>query len=106
MMSVLNIIIVFIKLKNNINDSRVYASYKKIRDDQIDMFEYLETCLLEIEIVDSNKKKQTIIFPKYPVFNSLTGNLRDTVMGEVSRTTHRDKIVSLLGFTGAIKSKI
>ena len=61
-MSVLNIIIVFIKLKNNINDSRVYASYKKIRDDQIDMFEYLETCLLEIEIVDSNKIGKNSLF--------------------------------------------
>lgn len=49
---------------------------------------------------------QTVIFPKYPVFNSLSGNLRDTVMTSVSRSTHRDKIVSLLGYTSAIKSKI
>lgn len=47
-----------------------------------------------------------MIFPKYPVFNSLTGNLRDTVMASVQRSTHRDKIVSLLGYTSAIKSKI
>jgi len=49
---------------------------------------------------------QVIIFPKYPVFNSLSSNLRDTVMSAVSRTTHREKIVSLLGYTGAIKTKI
>ncbi len=51
-------------------------------------------------------QKQTIIFPKYPVFNSLSGNLRDSVMGQVLRSTHRDKIVSLFGYTGFIKSKI
>jgi hypothetical protein len=49
---------------------------------------------------------QTIIFPKYPVFNSLSSNLRDAVMEKVQRTTHRDKIVSLLGYTSSIKTKI
>ena len=51
-------------------------------------------------------KEQLVIFPKYPVFNSLSENLRDTVMGSVERATHRDKIVSLLGFSDAIKNKI
>jgi hypothetical protein len=69
------------------------------------MFEYLEKCLLEIEIMNAGEK-QTIIFPKFPVFNSLSDNLRDAVMDKVLRTTHRDKIVSLLGYTSPIKSKI
>lgn len=69
------------------------------------MYEFLEKCLLEIEIVNSGQP-QTIIFPKYPVFNSLSANLRDAVMEKVSRTTHRDKIVSLLGYTSSIKTKI
>jgi len=60
---------------------------------------------LEIEIMNAGQT-QVIIFPKYPVFNSLSSNLRDTVMSAVSRTTHREKIVSLLGYTGAIKTKI
>ena len=70
-----------------------------------ELYEYLEKCLIEIEIMNQNKV-QTLIFPKYPVFSSLTGGLRDAVMNEVSRSSHRDKIVSLLGYTSAIKSKI
>jgi hypothetical protein len=65
----------------------------------------LEKNLLQIEIINGGVA-QTVIFPKFPVFNSLTGNLRDTVMNSVSRSTHRDKIVSLLGYTSAIKNKI
>lgn len=61
--------------------------------------------MIEIEIVNEGVE-QTVIFPKYPVFNSLTGGLRDSVMAGVSRSSHRDKIVSLLGYTSAIKSKI
>ena len=50
--------------------------------------------------------EQIVIFPKYPVFNSLTGGLRDTIMNQVERSTHRDKIVSLQGYSSAIKNKI
>ena len=49
---------------------------------------------------------QIVIFPKYPVFKSLTGGLRDTVMNSVDRSTHRAKIVSLQGYSSAIKSKM
>lgn len=42
---------------------------------------YLEKCLLNIEITDDKNKDQIIYFPKYPVFNSLAGNLRDYIMG-------------------------
>ncbi len=50
---------------------------------------------------------QTVIFSKYPVFNSLSSNLRGTVMTSFSRSTHIDKIVSLLlDYVNAIKSKI
>lgn len=106
MMAVINIIIIFLKLKEKLGDkSRIYSMYEKTKSENPDMFEYLEKCLLSIEIVNGSNK-QIIIFPKYPVFNSLSGNLRDTVMDSVSRTTHRDKIVSLLGYTSAIKTKI
>ena len=49
---------------------------------------------------------QIVYFPKYPVFNSLTAGLRDTVMNQVERASHRDKIVSLQGYSSAIKNKI
>ena len=67
------------------------------------MYSYLEKCLLNIEITDDNGKDQFIYFPKYPVFNSLTGNLRDFIMTEVNRNSHRDKIVSLLSYTKGVK---
>jgi antitoxin component YwqK of YwqJK toxin-antitoxin module len=51
---------------------------------------------IQKEIIFVEGKEQTVIFPKYPVFNSLTGSLRDSVMNEVERSSHRDKIVSLL----------
>ena len=40
------------------------------------------------------------------MFSSLSSNLRDYVMSEVERSTHRDKIVSILGFVNGIKDKI
>jgi hypothetical protein len=61
---------------------------------------------LHIEITDDKNKDQIIYFPKYPVFNSLAGNLRDYIMGSVSRSSHRDKIISLLGYTDGVKQKI
>lgn len=70
------------------------------------MYEYLEKCILKIEITDNNNQEQTVYFPRYPVFSSLSPNLRDYVMSEVERSTHRDKIVSLLGFVNGIKEKI
>jgi hypothetical protein len=106
MMAIINIIIIFKKLKEKMGEgSRVYSEYDKEREGNLPMYEFLEKCLLEIEIVNAGHT-QTIIFPKYPVFNSLSDNLRDAVMEKVSRTTHRDKIVSLLGYTSSIKTKI
>jgi hypothetical protein len=67
---------------------------------------YLEKCLLNIEITDDKGKDQVIYFPKYPVFNSLAGNLRDHIMVEVARSSHRDKIVTLLSYTEGVKQKI
>ena len=67
---------------------------------------YLEKCLLKIEITDDKNRDQFIYFPKYPVFNSLAGNLRDFIMKQVTRSTHRDKIVSLLSYTDGVKQKI
>ena len=66
----------------------------------------LEKCLLNIEITDDNGKDQYIYFPKYPVFSSLTGNLRDYIMKAVGRDSHRDKIVTLLSYTDGVKQKI
>jgi len=61
--------------------------------------------LISIEINDDKNQDQTVYFPKYPVFNSLSGNLRDYIMKNVARDSHRDKIVSLLGYTDAVKKK-
>lgn len=84
MMAVLNILIIFLKLKEKIGESsRIYSSYCKIREDNEDMFEYLEKCLLSIEISDFNNEPQTVIFPKHPVFSSLSDNLRDSIMNDV-----------------------
>ncbi len=49
---------------------------------------------------------QVVLFPKHPVFNSLSGDLRDFVMTHVERGSHRDKIVSLLGYVGGIGDKL
>ena len=106
MMAILNIITIFLKLYEKLKDeSRVYSIYTKTRDGNPAMYNYLEKCLLRIEIVNNNQK-QIVVFPKYPVFNSLSSSLRDTVMDSVLRATHRDKIVSLLSYTGSIKRKI
>lgn len=83
----------------------MYSIYKNERNKNTPLFEFLEKNLLQIEIIN-NGVEQLVIFPKYPVFKSLTGGLRDTVMNSVERSTHRDKIVSLMAYTGAIKSKI
>ena len=40
------------------------------------------------------------------MFSSLTGNLRDYIMKNVTRDSHRDKIVSLLSYTDGVKQKI
>lgn len=103
----MNIIIIFMKLKEKlgVDDSRVYSIYNNERKKNLELYEFLEKNLLQIEIINGGIS-QIVIFPKYPVFNSLTGGLRDTIMNSVQRSTHRDKIVSLQGYTSAIKTKI
>ena len=59
---------------------------------------------MKIEITDHSSKKQNVYFPRHPFLKSLSGGLRDYVMKEVERGTHRDKIVSLLGYRNDIKS--
>lgn len=61
---------------------------------------------MSIEVTDDNGKTQTVFFPNYPVFKSLTSNLRDHIMEAVTRDSHRDKIVSLLAYTDGMKEKI
>jgi hypothetical protein len=70
------------------------------------MYSYLEKLLLSIEVTDEKGSDQTVYFPRYPVFESLTGNLRDYIMLAVNRNSHRDKIVSLLSYTEGVKNKI
>lgn len=70
------------------------------------MYSYLEKCLLNIEITDEKGKDQVIYFAKYPVFSSLTGNLRDFIMRSVARDSHRDKIVSLFSYTEGVREKM
>ena len=70
------------------------------------MYTHLEKLLLSIEVTDEKGRDQTVYFPKYPVFESLKGNLRDYVMLAVNRDSHRDKIVSLLSYTEGVKQKI
>lgn len=62
--------------------------------------------LLSIEVTDEKGKDQTVFFPNFPVFASLTPNLRDYIMNVVARDSHRDKIVSLLGFVEDVREKI
>ena len=80
--------------------SRIYSSYQtqKVKNNP-QLFDYLENCLLNIEITNDKGINQVVYFPKIPVFNSLSEGLKDYVMNEVERTTHRDKIVYLLGYT-------
>jgi hypothetical protein len=47
-----------------------------------------------------------VYFPKHPVFDSLSGGLKDTIMTEVVRESHREKIISLLGYVSGVRSKI
>ena len=70
------------------------------------MYGHLETCLCVIEINDANGKNQLLYFPNYPVFGSLSGQLRDTIMKTLPIGSHRDKIVGLLGYTNAVKQKM
>jgi len=107
MKAILNILIIFQKLKEKLGeeDSRVYSTFMNERNKNKELYDYLEKNLLSIEIIMGGES-QIVRFPKFPVFNSLTGGLRDTVMNSVERSTHRDKIVSLQGYTSAIKNKI
>lgn len=85
MMAILNIIMIFLKLEQNLGEegSRVFASYAKERSDNEKLYGYLESLLINIEISDEYNKLQTVLFPRFPVFESLSSNLRDYVMGAV-----------------------
>jgi hypothetical protein len=57
MMSVLNIITIFVKLKEKLKDeSRIYSMYEKEKNkpktNNMELYDYLEKCLIEIEIVN------------------------------------------------------
>ena len=57
----------------DILDKKVEARMKKYQC----LFAYLESLLISIEVADDKGKNQTVFFPKFPVFDSLAGNLRD-----------------------------
>ena len=63
--------------------------------------------MLKIEIVSiSSKKKQDVYFPKHPILTTLSPTTRDRIMLEVSRSTQREKIKSLLSFKDEIICEI
>ena len=62
--------------------------------------------MINIEIRDEYQVGQVVLFPKHPVFNSLSGDLRDYVMTNVERGSRRDKIVSMLGYVGGVGDKL
>ena len=49
------------------------------------MYSHLETLVISIEVADEKGTNQTVYFPKFPVFDSLSGNLRDKIMLDVNR---------------------
>lgn len=88
--------------RDAIIEMKVEARMKKYKC----LYQHLETLLLSIEVADDNGKIQTVFFPNYPVFSSITSNLRDNIMEKVNRESHRDKIVTLLAYTDGVKEKI
>jgi len=58
------------------------------------------------EVADDKGKNQTVFFPKFPVFDSLAANLRDEIMLQVTRESHREKIVGLLGYIDGVRDKM
>ena len=49
------------------------------------MYSHLETLVISIEVADEKGTNQTVYFPKFPVFDSLSGSLRDKIMLDVNR---------------------
>lgn len=70
------------------------------------MINYLEGRLLKIEITNRDGHTQILYFPNHPVFASLSGQLRDNTMYEVTRETRRDKIVTLFQQYSHIKEEM
>ena len=75
-LSMLNIMTIFMKLKDVLVDSsKIYNAYTKVKEsneENTKLFTTLESCLLKIEIADSLGKKQFVYFANHPVFNSLS----------------------------------
>ena len=53
------------------------------------LYTHLESLLLNIEVADEKGSIQTVFFPNFPVFASLSDNLRDQIMLAVTRDSHR-----------------
>lgn len=61
--------------------------------------------ILKIEVI-SSRGRQFIYFPKHPILTKLSNATRDRIMEEVSRSTQREKIKSLLQFKDEIFAEI
>lgn len=59
--------------------------------------------MLKIEIISiSSHRRQDVYFPNHPILKTLSPTTRDRIMLEVSRSTQREKIRSLLNFKDEI----
>lgn len=74
--------------KEAVNTFQMRELIKKVREQ-----------MLKIEIVSiSSRRKQDVYFPNHPILKTLSPTTRDRIMLEVSRSTQREKIKSLLAF--------
>ena len=69
------------------------------------LFNALKKVILKIEI-SSTLGKQLLYFPQHPILTKLSDTTRDRIMLEVSRSTQREKIKSLLQFKEEVKMEI
>lgn len=99
-------LIILKKMEEKLPEGKIILRYKEMKENMPEkkkVLEELEAKLLQIEICNKGKN-QILYFPNHPIFDSLSGQLRDEVMYEVVRFTRRDKIVSLFKFYGRISS--
>lgn len=105
----LDVLTIFKKMEEKVPEGNMimrYREYKESNPAMKEVIDFLEGRLLKIEITNANNGNQILYFPNHPVFSSLTDQLRDQVMADVTRGTRRDKIVTLLKQYNVIKQEI
>lgn len=107
----LDVLTIFKKMKEKVPEGNLIVRFNEYLNkdefqDRKAVLDYLDSRLLKIEITNRNSLNQILYFPNHPVFSSLSGELRDSVMYEVSRETRRDKIVSLMNQFDLIKTEM